>query len=201
VGTPASTVSAISSATNTSATPNATTLPAATLDVTPPEVRVGDFVLSLGFQPAHHMIDQTAVFAAEMASQPTPVLPDTASQGAVVLADMVRVTNNLDPTQPPPADTAQAILRHAIVRIRSATATEAVPYLSVSMDVLLDGHPVSFGLPAVPMVEADTDPHLYYGNNVKLSQRGTYQVFVRVNRNLLMGKDQPQAAQFNVAVR
>jgi hypothetical protein len=69
------------------------------------------------------------------------------------------------------------------------------------MDVLLDGHPVSFGLPAVPMVETDTDPHLYYGNNIKLGQRGTYQVFVRVNRNLLMGKDQPQAAQFNVAVR
>jgi len=37
--------------------------------------------------------------------------------------------------------------------------------------------------------------------SVKLTQRGTYQVFVRLQPTALLGKDQPQAAQFNLVVR
>jgi hypothetical protein len=42
---------------------------------------------------------------------------------------------------------------------------------------------------------------VYYGNNLKLTQRGTYQVFIRLQPSALLGKDQPQAAQFNLVVR
>jgi hypothetical protein len=57
------------------------------------------------------------------------------------------------------------------------------------------------GLPVEPMVAAlSTTPQLYYGNNVKLTQRGTYQVFVRLQPNALLGNDPAQVAQFNVAV-
>jgi uncharacterized protein involved in high-affinity Fe2+ transport len=107
----------------------------------------------------------------------------------------------MDPTQPLPADSAQSVVRHVIVQIRTGDSGPAVPYLGVSLDVLLDGHPVTFGQVVVPMVAAEaTAPHLYYGNNVRLAQRGTYQFFVRVTRTPLLGKDQPQAAQFNVLV-
>jgi hypothetical protein len=69
------------------------------------------------------------------------------------------------------------------------------------MDVLLDGHPISFGQPVVPMVAVAGDaPQLYYGNNIRLAQRGMYQVFVRLSRNPLLGSTQPEAAQFNVVV-
>jgi hypothetical protein len=86
--------------------------------------------------------------------------------------------------------------------VRSRDGSFAVPYLGVTIDVLLDGHPVSFGQAVVPMTSLGADPgRLYYGNNVRIVQRGTYQVFVRLNRNPLLGKDQPQAAQFNVIVR
>jgi hypothetical protein len=183
-------------------TPSPNSIAPAAVEVSPPEVRVGDLVLSLVFEPARHMVDQAAVFNASLAPPATPTASDTASQGAVVLNDMVRVTNNLDPTQPVPADSAQSILRHVVIRVRSGADVQAVPYLGVSLDLLLDGHPVGFGQSAVPMVPANADPpRLYYGNNVRLGQRGTYQVFVRLSRNMLLGKEQPQAAQFNVSVR
>ena len=68
--------------------------------------------------------------------------------------------------------------------------------------MLLDGRPMTSALPAEPMVAAEsTTPQMYYGNNLKLTQRGTYQVFIRVQPSALLGKDQPQAAQFNVVVR
>jgi len=73
--------------------------------------------------------------------------------------------------------------------------------LGVSLDMLLDGRPVGFGQAVVPMAAMADNAHLYYGNNVRLAQRGTYQVFVRLTRTVLLGKDQPQAAQFNVVVR
>jgi hypothetical protein len=208
-----------------SATPSAATNPlavaspspsiAVALDVSPAQVAVGDVVLSLALEPARHMVDQNALVSADPAQQ--AALDGTAggaasgaasgaaggtSLGAVVLGDMVRVTNNLDPTQALPPDLPQSIIRHAMVDVRSRDGSSEVPYLGVSMDVLLDGHPVSFGQAVVPMVTTGPDPaRLYYGNNVRLSQRGTYQVFVRLNRNPLLGKDQPQAAQFNVVVR
>jgi uncharacterized protein involved in high-affinity Fe2+ transport len=150
------------------------------------------------------MVDQAAYFfnaANADPSQPTPTTVDGPSRGAVVLNDMLRVSNNMDPSQALPPDTAQAVVRHVAVQIRMGDASQAVPYLGVSLDVLLDGHPVTFGQAVVPMVAADAStPRLYYGNNMRLGQRGTYQVFVRVSRTALLGKDQPQAAQFNVTV-
>jgi hypothetical protein len=175
----------------------------ATLDISPAEVRVGEMVMSLAFEPPRHMLDQAAFFKATNAdpAQPTPTTLDGASQGSVVLNDMLRVTNNMDPSQPTPADSAQAIVRHVTVQVRTGDGSQALPYLGVSLDVLLDGHPVTFGQAVVPMVATEaTTPRLYYGNNVRLAQRGTYQFFVRVSRTPLLGKDQPQAAQFNVLV-
>jgi hypothetical protein len=52
------------------------------------------------------------------------------------------------------------------------------------------------------MVAADqASPSLYYGNNVRFPQKGSYQVFVRMQRNPLIGADQPPAAQFNLVLR
>jgi hypothetical protein len=161
-------------------------------------------VMTLAFEPPRHMLDQAAFFKATNAdpAQPTPTTLDGASQGSVVLNDMLRVTNNMDPSQPTPADSAQSIVRHVTVQVRTGDGSQALPYLGVSLDVLLDGHPVTFGQAVVPMVATEaTTPRLYYGNNVRLAQRGTYQFFVRVSRTPLLGKDQPQAAQFNVLVR
>jgi hypothetical protein len=152
------------------------------------------------------MADQAAVFNAtatntDPTQSPTQTVPETTSQGALVLSDMIRVTNNMDPTQALPSDSAQSIVRHVAVQIRFGDTGQPVPYLGVSMDLLLDGHPMTFGQSAVPMVAQNTDsPHLYYGNNVRLTQRGMYQLFVRLSRSALLGKDQPQAAQFNVNV-
>jgi hypothetical protein len=42
---------------------------------------------------------------------------------------------------------------------------------------------------------------LYYGNNVRLPARGTFQVFVRVAQTPLLGQDPPPAAQFNLVVQ
>jgi hypothetical protein len=170
------------------------------LDVTPSETRVGDVVVSLAFASARHMVDQARMPSDDPAPQATPSIPDgAASQGALVLSDMLHVTNNLDPTQPLPADSAQSIMRHAVIQVRTSDGGQPVPYLTVTMDVLLDGHPINFGLPAVPMVGTEGAPsQLYYGNNVRLAQRGTYQVFVRLPRNPMLGSAQPNAAQFNV---
>jgi hypothetical protein len=69
------------------------------------------------------------------------------------------------------------------------------------MDMLLDGRPMTSGLRVEPMVAAEAStPQLYYGNNIKLTQRGTYQVFVRIQPNALLRKNPPPAAQFNVDV-
>jgi len=121
---------------------------------------------------------------------------------ALVLDGLLSLTNNLDASQPAPADQPQAMIRHINVQVRTSEGGNPVPYLSVSMDLLLDGHPITSGLPVKPMVAAEsTAPQLYYGNNLKLTQRGTYQVFIRLQPGPLLGKDQPQAAQFNVVVR
>jgi hypothetical protein len=147
------------------------------------------------------MLAQTAATGTD----PDPAHP--AGQGpnastAWVLADQLRLTNNVDVSQPVPDDQPQAILRHVNVQVANGDATTPVPYLTVSLDMLLDGRPVASGLSVVPMVAGEsTTPQVYYGNNLKLTQRGTYQVFVRVQPNALLGKDPPPTAQFNVVVR
>lgn len=176
----------------------------ATIDVSPAEQRVGAISMSLSFEPPRHMLDQLMALSPTNVdpAQPTPMLPDGVSKGAFVLNDMLHVTNNMDPTQPVPADSAQAIVRHVVLQVRTGDAAQPLPYLGVTLDMLLDGHPVTFGQTVVPMVAAEAlSPAFYYGNNVRLGQRGMYQVFVRLSHNALLGNDQPQAAQFNVRVR
>jgi uncharacterized protein involved in high-affinity Fe2+ transport len=110
------------------------------------------------------------------------------------------LTNNFTVAQPIPDDDLQSMLRHINVQIRD-TGGEAIPYLSPSLDILLDGHPVIANVPLAPMVAADGEPQLHYGNNVKLMKRGTYQMFVRVQASPMLGKDPPPTAEFNVSVR
>jgi hypothetical protein len=185
------------------ASPGALAQPA-TLEVSPPEVRLGNFVVSLAFEPPRHMVDKTMVSnsANQDPAHPTPAVPEGASKGAVVLDDMLRVTNNMDTAQLVPPDAAQSIVRHAVLSVKNGPGSQPVPYLTINMDMLLDGRPVSFGQAVVPMVAGEADPpNMYYGNNVRIGQRGMYQVFVRMAYNPLLGKGQPQAAQFNVLVR
>jgi hypothetical protein len=178
-------------------------LPPATIEVSPAQVQAGGVTLSLSVEPARHMLPQTAITA----SDPDPAhqldgSAKTAPSTAVVLDGMLRLTNNLDPSQPLPDDQPQSMIRHVNVEVSAEDRAYPVPYLSVSMDMLLDGRPMIQGVSAVPMIAAEsTAPRLYYGNNVKLVQRGTYQVFVRLQPSTLLGKDPPPAAQFNVAVR
>ncbi len=178
-------------------------LPPAVVDVSPAQVPVGTVTLSLSLEPARHMLAQTvAVLSDQDPAHQSTAGDSTISSTALVLDGLLSLTNNLDPSQPAPADLPQAMIRHAILQVRTIDGGIPVPYLAVSMDLLLDGHPIAAGVPAKPMVAAEsTNPQLYYGNNVKLTQRGTYQVFVRLQPTALLGKDQPQAAQFNMVVR
>jgi hypothetical protein len=201
---PATTPNAVASP-SVNASPGATpgSLPPAAVDVSPAQVRVGSIAASLTFEAPRHLVDQVMFFNTPNVDpqQATPVAADGASKGSIVLSDMLRVTNNMDPSQPAPPDSAQIVLRHASVRITNADGSQPIPYLGVSMDLLLDGRPITFGQALVPMVASEaTPPNMYYGNNVRLSQRGTYQVFVRLSRNALLGTEQPQAAQFNVLI-
>ena len=120
---------------------------------------------------------------------------------AFVLQGLLQLTNNFNPAQQLPDDQPQSMVRHVNLQIHDGVGPDTIPYLSTSMDVLLDGHPVLANVALLPMVDADAAPaQLYYGNNVKLTQRGAYQAFVRVLANPLLGKDPLPAAQFNVAV-
>ena len=178
-------------------------LPPAIMDVSPAEVQAGSLSLSLAVDRARHMLDQTAATSSDPdpAHQANSAGANSAGSTALVLGSLLQLTNNFNPAQQIPDDQPQSMLRHINVQIRSGAGTETIPYLSASMDVLVDGHPVLSGVPLVPMVDAEGAPvHLYYGNNVKLTQRGEYQVFVRVLPNALLGKDPLPAAQFNVAV-
>ena len=83
----------------------------------------------------------------------------------------MQLTNNLDPSQAVPDDQLQVMLRHVRVQVlKIADATSSVPYLSPSVDVLLDSHPVLSNVPLEPMLSAEsTTPDMYYGNNIKVS--------------------------------
>jgi hypothetical protein len=189
----------------------ASPVPVANVQVSPATVPVGNVTLTLNFEAARHMEDQTRMMAVNAQAQPAAtqaaapqptVAGGPPSQGAVVLSDMLHVTNNLDPSQPIPADSAQSIIRQAVVQVMASDTHQLVPYLNVTMDLLLDGHPVAYGQSLVPMVAQDASgERVYYGNNVRLPNRGTFQVFVRLDRTPLLGQDAPPAAQFNLDVQ
>jgi hypothetical protein len=180
----------------------------ANVDVTPTDVTVAGVVLSLRLDTARHMFEPAV--ASAVGSNPDPAASggdqnkdkDKENVGSAVFpGGMLRVVGNFDAAQGAPADAPNAIIRHVVLTAKTKDGGQVVPYQSVSIDVLLDGRPVIFDQALVPMVMVDKDPRqLYYGNNIKLPQRGTYQVFVRLARNPLLGADQPPAAQFNLTV-
>jgi hypothetical protein len=178
-------------------------LPPATVEVTPAQVQAGTLSMTLSIEPARRMLDESMATAndPDPAHQASSDAANSAGSTAFVLQGMLQLTNNFNPAQQIPDDLPQSMIRHINVRIHTADATETIPYLATTMDVLLDGHPVVSNVPLVPMVNAEAAPaQLYYGNNVKLTQRGAYQVFVRLQPNPLLGKDAMPAAQFNVTV-
>jgi hypothetical protein len=164
---------------------------------------VGGLTLSLAFEPARHMGTQSATTPPDLDPAHTSAASaaPAAAASSSILEGMLQLTNNIDPSQPAPADQPQTMMRHVRVEVQSSDGGNPVPYLSASLDMLLDGRPVMSNLAVVPMVATEaTTPQLYYGNNVRLAQRGTYQVFVRLQPSALLGKDAPEAAQFNVVV-
>ncbi len=184
---------------------NATPGASATASISPRSVTTGNVTLDLSLEPARHMFAEASTGGTSSAPQPTPSggsNDKNTSAGSVVFAGgMVGATNNIDAAQAPPADSAQAIIRHVVVHVRSKNG-QPVPYLNLTMDLLLDGHPVAYDQALEPMAAVDRNPpQFYYGNNVKFPQRGTYQVFIRMEPNPLLGKGQPAAAQFNLTLR
>jgi hypothetical protein len=176
----------------------------ANASITPREVTVAGVTLDLSLDPARHMFDGAATTSAlGVPQQPTPQSSagngSSSAVSAVFAGGMVGVTNNIDPSQPPPADSAESIVRHVVVHVKTKTDGQSIPYLNVTMDLLLDGHPVLYDQALEPMTTADKSSlQYYYGNNVKFPQPGTYQVFIRIQPNPILGNNPPQAAQFDV---
>jgi hypothetical protein len=179
-------------------------LPPATVDVSPAQVPVGQFSVSMAVEPARHMLPQTVALTSDPdpAHQASSTNSTASSSTSLVLAGLLQLTNNVDASQPLPDDQAQSMVRHVGVEVRGGAGGASVPYLSASVDMLLDGHPVISNVALVPMVSDDstTTEQPYYGNNLKLTQRGSYQAFVRLAPSALLGTDPPPAAQFDLVV-
>ena len=204
IASPSPATSALTASNRTGASAAATpAIPPATTDVSPSQLQVGSVTVSMGLEPARHMVAQNAA----LKTDPDPAHLDNTADGtarstALVLDGLLQLTNNVDPSQPVPDDQSQAIVRHVNVQIRGADLAHPIPYLTTSLDMLLDGRPVISNVALEPMVAAESSsPEMYYGNNLKLTQRGTYQVFVRVQPSALLGKAPPPTAQFTVVVR
>jgi hypothetical protein len=172
--------------------------------ISPREVPLGNITLDLSLTPARHMFDGSAAATNPgIPVEPTP--PSTSGAGnlsassAVFGGGMVGIANNIDPSQASPPDSAQSIIRHIVVHVRTNNGQESIPYLGVSLDLLLDGHPILYDVPLEPMTAVDQNALLYYyGNNVKFPQPGSYQLFIRIQPNPILGSNPPPAAQFNV---
>jgi hypothetical protein len=159
--------------------------------------------MTMSIERARHILDQSLAAAndPDPAHQTSNGAAGSAGSTAFVLQGLLQLTNNFNPAQQIPDDLPQSMVRHINLQIHDGVAAGTIPYLATSMDVLLDGHPVVSNVPLLAMVDAEATPaQLYYGNNVKLTQRGDYQFFVRVLPSALLGKDPVPAAQFNVAV-
>src|SRR5262249_47898348 len=150
-------------------------LPRASVDISPPQVQVGQVSLSMAVEPARHMLPQTVALSSDpdAAHQSASTSSSAAGSTALVLDGLLRLTNNIDASQPLPDDQPQSIIRHVGLQVKTAEVGNTVPYLSASVDMLLDGHPIISNVALVPMVAGDAaGPQLYYGNNLKLTQRG-----------------------------
>jgi uncharacterized protein involved in high-affinity Fe2+ transport len=207
IASPSPATSALTASNRTGASAAATpAIPPATTDVSPSQLQVGSVTVSMGLEPARHMVAQNAALKTDPDPTHLDNIPtganDTVGSTALVLDGLLQLTNNVDPSQPVPDDQLQAMVRHVNVQIRGADLARPVPYLTTSLDMLLDGRPVISNVALEPMLAAESSsPEMYYGNNLKLTQRGTYQVFVRVQPSALLGKAPPPTAQFTVVVR
>jgi hypothetical protein len=166
----------------------------------------GIVTLDLTLAPAVHMFDGSGQSSSPGALPQATPTPASTSGGAIASAavfgsGMVGVSNDIDPSPAPPADSAQSIIRHVIVRLQTRPGGPPIPYLAVTMDLLLDGHPVLYNQPLEPMTAVGSKPlQYYYGNNVDFPQRGIYEIFVRIQPSPLLGPNPPPAAQFNVVL-
>jgi Fe2+ transport protein len=180
-------------------------VPPVVTTVTPSSVQTGGVTLSLALEPARRMIPDAQSQPADPPSDHPQGAndPQPAALTALTLDGLLKVTNNLDPSQPVPPDDPQSVVRHLNLAIRANDGGYPVPYLGVSIDILLDGRPETTGVSVVPMTDPDsaTPQLLYYGNNIKLTHRGTYQFFVRMQPSSVLGKDPPPTAEFNVVMR
>ena len=181
----------------TGATPRAT--PRATVAVSPAEVALGGVVLTVAIQPAAPVYDPARVAAAggdDQKKNPQPT-------GYAVLGGMaLKVTNNFDASQSPPADQSREVLRHVALQIKDKASSQLIPHVNVSIDLLRDGRPVWQDQPLVPMLQAGQGvSQMQYGNNVKFPGRGEYQIFVRLEPSPLLGDGAAGVAQFNVSIK
>jgi hypothetical protein len=149
-------------------------------------------------QPAYDPARVTAAPAAN-SDQKAPAQP----KGFAVLGgSTLKVTNNFDQSQSPPADQPLEILRHVAVQIKEKDSGQIVPNVTATMDLLRDGRPVLQDQPLVPMVPAGGGvAQMHYGNNIKIPGKGEYQVFVRMEPSPLLGSDSGGVVQFNLSVK
>ena len=201
-GTPASvqTVSPTPDAPQT-ARPEAATAGSANVDVSPNEVTLGKIVLTFSVQPAQSVYDPARVAYNPDGSDNQKANAHVNSY-AVLGGSSLKVTNNLDPSQTPPADQPREILRHVALQIKEKETRMIIPHINVSLDLLLVGRPALQDQPLVPMVKTGGGiAQVQYGNNVKFPGRGEYQVFVRIEPSPLLDASSTGVAQFNVSVK
>jgi hypothetical protein len=175
---------------------------AGNVEVSPGEVALGEVILTLSVEGAQPMYD-----ASKQAPTPSGNADQQKDQnkpkGLAVLGGMaLQLTNNYDPSQSPPADQANQMVRHVALQVKDKASGQLVPHVVVSMDLLKDGRPVLQDQQLVPMVQSGgTVSQMHYGNNVKFPGPGDYQVFVRMQPSPLLGQGSAGAAQFNVSFK
>jgi hypothetical protein len=182
-----------------SATSTADSGVGASIDVTPTQVTMGNIVLSLSVQGAQPTFDPGAAVSENGGGDQATPAPQRGY--AVLGGSSLKVTNNFDAAQNPPADTPQQMLRHVALQIKDKATGQLIPYAVVSMDLLLQGRPVLQDQALVSMLEAGADvSQMQYGNNVKFPGKGDYQIFVRLQPSPLINSGSSGVAQFNVSI-
>lgn len=182
---------------NPSGTPGA----AANIDVSPGEVTLGNVTLTLWIEPAQPAYDPARVASS---STDNPDRKDAAQpKGYAVLGgSTLKVTNNFDPAQNPPADQQREIVRHVALQVKEQQSGQLIPHINVNMDLLREGRSVLQDQPLVPMAQAGGSvAQMHYGNNVKFPGKGEYQIFVRMEPSPLLGSGSVGVAQFNVSIK
>ena len=187
-------------------TPDPAATGTANVDVSPNEVAMGNVVITLSVQPAQSVFDPARAAANSTGGdqQQSDQQKNAAQQKgyAVLGGSGIKITNNFDGAQSPPADQPREVLRHVAVQIRDKASGQLIPYVGVSMDLLREGRPTLQDQPLIPMVQPDGGvSQMHYGNNVEFPGRGEYQIFVRMEPSPLLGSGSLGVAQFNVSIK